>query len=294
MKLPIYLQNRLSRLKQPIGFLNTKQDKWLFILFPAIFSPLFLLYFQPFGVNNYDPNNTITLVLVLAVFSFGFTSAVVIGVNEFFLEPIFFMEKNWWQLIAWTAWTLLLASMITFLNYNYLGNWHDWYWSSFIDFIWNVSVMTLIPISMVYFFLYHKSLKPQYTNVEKTLYFQSENGKEQLAFFYQDILFLEAQDNYVAIFYLDGQEVRKKLIRSSLKKIQQRMKDTLLLRCHRSYIVNLLQVEQIRGNTHGLTLSLRIGTQIVPVSRQYVSKTKQAFKNIQSTGQLSPIMANRP
>ena len=93
----------------------------------------------------------------------------------------------------------------------------------------------------------------------------------------QRLLFLESQDNYVAIFFLEEQKIRKTLLRTSLKTIEQEVDRIPLQRCHRSYMVNLLQVERIKGNAHRLDLYLGEKVGIIPVSRRYVYSIRKAM-----------------
>lgn len=44
-----------------------------------------------------------------------------------------------------------------------------------------------------------------------------------------------------------------------------------LIRCHRSYIVNLLHIEKATGNARGMQLQLSYAKTRLPVSRSFVS-----------------------
>jgi DNA-binding LytR/AlgR family response regulator len=50
-----------------------------------------------------------------------------------------------------------------------------------------------------------------------------------------------------------------------------------IIRCHRSYIVNLENIENISGNLQGYQLNFKQYTEQVPVSRSYTKKIKSAI-----------------
>ncbi len=77
----------------------------LFALLIGVFLALFLLVFQPFGVNNFDPTFHISLEFALAVGAFGWWSrhggreripAAATGLRR--------LTRR--RLVAWLVWTL--------------------------------------------------------------------------------------------------------------------------------------------------------------------------------------------
>ncbi len=91
------------------------------------------------------------------------------------------------------------------------------------------------------------------------------------------ILFVNAMENYVAVHYTDGSQVRKELVRNTLRRLDSVL-SIPFFRCHRSFLVNLEQVERVEGNAQGLRLSLKTGTDIIPVSRKYLEDFRNYFQ----------------
>ncbi|MEO0734569.1 MAG: LytTR family DNA-binding domain-containing protein, partial [Bacteroidota bacterium] len=90
------------------------------------------------------------------------------------------------------------------------------------------------------------------------------------------LLFCESRQNYVRCVYLSEGEVREQTIRATLTGVAEQLRGSTLLRCHRSYLVNVEHIRQAQGNAQGLRLEL-IGTdEEVPVSRTYVSVLREA------------------
>ena len=84
------------------------------------------------------------------------------------------------------------------------------------------------------------------------------------------ILFCEARQNYVRVVYLSAGEVKDRTIRATLTDVADRLGRTAVMRCHRSYLVNVGHVTSARGNAQGLRLNLVGIEEEVPVSRAYV------------------------
>jgi DNA-binding LytR/AlgR family response regulator len=86
----------------------------------------------------------------------------------------------------------------------------------------------------------------------------------------------ESADNYVKIWYEEGSQLKMKMMRLTLKKLENIFKsDPLVLRCHRTYIANIHFVTAFSGNAQGLKLEISIAPDIlIPVSRTMVPAIK--------------------
>ena len=94
----------------------------------------------------------------------------------------------------------------------------------------------------------------------------------------KDLILLESADNYVSVHYQENDKVQKKLLRSTLTKLEEQITIPSIFRCHRSYMVNLNQLKQVEGNSRGLQLDLLDIQQTIPVSRKYVKAIQQRLK----------------
>jgi hypothetical protein len=265
-------------------YFDIARYQWLFALSIGVFLALFLLVFQPFGVNNLDPTFHISLEFALAVGAMGVLVTATVAANEFLLRPLVLRRLTRRLLIAWLAWTFLLIDTGVFLLYNWLGNWHDFHWSSYLDFIRDVSLLISLPVAGFLFYIRHEWLKSEYVQLRaihlagpalRLVHFSSDNGKDQVSVALDDLLYLESQDNYVAVTWMEGGARRASLIRSSLKSLEDALDEPLLQRCHRSFMVNLARVRGCQGNRHGLKLTLEGTDRPVPVSRAYTGAILQ-------------------
>jgi hypothetical protein len=99
--------------------------------------------------------------------------------------------------------------------------------------------------------------------------FIAENEKDKVALLAQQLLYIEAADNYSNIVFIENEKIKKQLIRSSLKRIESQVKFDFIVRCHRTFIVNLKNVKNVEGNAAGYRLSFDLENCFVPVSRNY-------------------------
>jgi hypothetical protein len=260
--------------------------KWIFVVSVGLFTTLFLLIFQPFGVSNFDPNFKLSLEFLLAIGSVGLVVSAALAINEFLLRPLLLKNPDRAQMIGWLAWVYVLVATVSFLQYNFLGNWHDMRWSSYFGFLRDICLLISFPVAGFIFFIRHESLKTRFVALqsiqlgapaEKLVHLTSENEKDNVSIALDQLLYLESQDNYVAVVHMDQGVRRGTLIRTSLKRLEAALDEPLLSRCHRSYIVNLHRVRACHGNRHGLKLSLEGADQPIPVSRSYTDSILRAL-----------------
>ena len=89
-----------------------------------------------------------------------------------------------------------------------------------------------------------------------------------------DIRWIEAQENYVRI--CTGKDSH--LLRETIGSLETRLDPNSFLRVHRSAIVNLHHVKEVKNESDGdATVVLKSGEQ-VPMSRSYRSKIQKLLK----------------
>ncbi|WP_296701393.1 LytTR family DNA-binding domain-containing protein [Algoriphagus sp.] len=260
-------------------FQLSKHEKFYAIIAISLFFSIFMIFFQPFGVNNYDPKESITAVFALIMISIGFYLGVLLIVNEFLIFPLFFKREIYrWQILIWLVWSNIYAATGLFLFYNLLGNWHDFRISSWLEFIFNFTALSFIPLTAIFFY---SRMKQMQELTETKVDFQlegksiinipSDNQNDINSYSLENILYLESEDNYVAIHFINKDILSKALIRSSLKKIDDLKLHPALIRCHRSFMINLVHLAQYDGNKQQGLITLKHIIEPIPVSKSYAS-----------------------
>lgn len=99
---------------------------------------------------------------------------------------------------------------------------------------------------------------------------------EHVTFEISDLLYLEAVGNYVKVCQLQGNEVHTNMLRATMKQMEDSLQAyPMIVRCHRAFMVNLGQVEQISFNSRAMQLVMRHSHDAIPVSRSNVNKLKE-------------------
>lgn len=118
-----------------------------------------------------------------------------------------------------------------------------------------------------------KSFSESYAN--KFIELISEKESDNFRIQVSEIVYLKSADNYVEIGYYDDGIVKKRMIRNTLRSIEQQLQEfNNFIRTHRTSIVNIQYIIKLNKNfnTHWLSLDNTIET--IPVSRQYLMAVK--------------------
>ncbi|MCI1648228.1 MAG: LytTR family transcriptional regulator DNA-binding domain-containing protein [Bacteroides sp.] len=103
--------------------------------------------------------------------------------------------------------------------------------------------------------------------------------KEQLAIEADDLMYVEADGNYVKVVYRKADGVGRKLLRCTMKQAEGTVVDCpFIIRCHRAFLVNIRWVVKVDGNSQGFRLSLQGCEEEVPVSRAYTDEVKSRIE----------------
>jgi len=96
-----------------------------------------------------------------------------------------------------------------------------------------------------------------------------------------DLLYIEAVGNYVKIYqHVDGQ-VCNVMLRATTKRMEEALQAyPMIVRCHRAFLVNLQQVEQIVSRSGTMQLHIRHCNESLPVSRSNMGQVKEAIKGV--------------
>lgn len=110
--------------------------------------------------------------------------------------------------------------------------------------------------------------------------FLDDSGALRLTVASENLYCIRSDDNYVDILYSDNKGLlRKYLLRSRLKSVEETCAGTSLVRCHRQFIVNLLKVKILRCSDAGYELELdNKELPPIPVSKTYAKSIAEKFR----------------
>ena len=96
-----------------------------------------------------------------------------------------------------------------------------------------------------------------------------------------NLLYIEAVGNYVKIYQLNDGQVRSDMLRATSKQMEEDLSAyPMVVRCHRAFLVNLQQVEQIVSRAGAMQLMIKHCHEALPVSRSNALQVKEAIKQL--------------
>ncbi len=94
-----------------------------------------------------------------------------------------------------------------------------------------------------------------------------------------DLLYIEAVGNYVKVCHLKEGKARTDMLRATSKQMEDELRRyPMIVRCHRAFLVNLQQVEQIISRSGSMQLVIKHSHDSLPVSRSNMAGVKEAIK----------------
>ena len=93
------------------------------------------------------------------------------------------------------------------------------------------------------------------------------------------LLFIEAVGNYVKVSHLRDGQVHTDMLRATMKQMEETLQGyPMIVRCHRAFLVNLGQVEQIVSHSGSTQLLIKHCHESLPVSRSNMAQVRAAIK----------------
>lgn len=124
----------------------------------------------------------------------------------------------------------------------------------------------------------NKKLKENKSTQEKIVYFNSDYQKDSLAIKVNLLLFIRSANNYIEIFWKEGETIKNQMVRLSLTNAEALLKEyRFILKCHRSYMVNVNYIDRIEGNSQGYKLFFQQISFPIPVSKNLVGKLQESL-----------------
>ena len=266
-------------------YLLTKQNQLMMVLFVSLFAVVFINIFKPFGSEDWMTKGKFTSTQYLA----WSTILVCMGMSIVAISRVImyhYGKKPTHKItilkyICWIIIELLLLSAaftILALITSYGGATRDPL-EIYKNAMENTVFILFIPylIGIMYLSYQDKSAKLR-TIMEENIgnkstsfiAFRDERGVLRLTVAKENLLYIESADNYISIWYLKNNQLKKQLLRMTLKELSVQLGETNVVRCHRSFMVNLDQVKVLRREKENMFIELGYqGVQEIPISKTY-------------------------
>jgi DNA-binding LytR/AlgR family response regulator len=271
-------------------YLTDRKNTVSFILFTAVFALIFINIYAPFGIDKWLDYTDVQLFFYSSI-------VILIGMLVIVISRILLFvvaRKRPIKYLTYAAWIageiVVLALVYALIQWFFIRVGNDFV-VMFRNSIRTTAYIILLPYLISWLYL---SFKDKYLTLEKIekknsslpmndvpetragvslsmVSFHDEKGVLKFSLKKEDLLYIEAADNYIIVHYLASRKPARYMIRTTLKRIEQNMPDTGLVRCHRSYIVNIDMVKFIRKEKEGLIIGFESPEDLtVPISKTYI------------------------
>lgn len=257
----------------------------------VVFLCLYLL--KPFGLARSGAGISVYIAFGLIT---GFV-ALIYQTSMVRIFPSIHQEENWTvgKEILHTGVLILLISFANYVYSIFLGG-TSWNFLNLLSFVWSTFLIGIVPIGLGIIIRQNHLLKKHQNEAarlsagagiatginEVELSSLDENDslqqpeisiydhQERLQFTCLPLEFYYAKsaDNYVECVYRVDGELKRLLVRCTMQKMTDLLSESpRVFRSHRSYLVNLDLVKEVKGNSQGYQLELQGLEETIPVSR---------------------------
>ncbi|MEQ9467548.1 MAG: LytTR family DNA-binding domain-containing protein [Ekhidna sp.] len=227
----------------------------------------FLVFIAPFDVSDLSFFIRMQITIVYGLIFF------LCYVISIFIQNMLFGISS--------KWSVKLELLIYLLLYLLAMPFTIWYYKSDIvngdysisRFILEQYIPILIIITPIMFLLRKLAAKSEkvISHEKGLITLKGENKTDILRLKSESIISANSSDNYVEVCYLDQGELKKKLLRTTLKKVESEC--DFLVRTHRSFLFNPNHfIEWISKDI------LRLTQIEIPVSKQYKDRINQLIR----------------
>ncbi len=255
----------------------------------GVFIFLFLFIFQPFGISELEVNK------LSYTASFGLVTLIVMFLGEIFESKIIKRKKteNKLREIIIDFWIVIPIACANWFVANLWGYKTNF---GFLIMLFITLIIGIIPFAIMYLFMERKRYRESYFELSEKMHQNqvkekkepenieiiSENIGEKITFKSNELLYVKAEGNYALFCCLQNERTIKKLMRISLNKIMEQIElqeQTSFIRNHKSYIVNLDNVDKVVGNSKQYNFHIKHTDLFIPVSRTFSKEIIEKIRN---------------
>jgi len=273
--------------KEIPDYLTSRKNIVALVVFTAVFALIFINVYAPFEVKSQLDVNKIQLFLYSSLVILTGMLVIVISRIIMFLYSRF-KSLNYWQYAIWVLGEILSMAFVYAIFVRFILQ----YQRDFIDImtasIKNTSLVLLLPYTIIWLYLSWRENAVKLdkfsdeglagSTPSKMIPFHDEKGTMRISIIQDDLVYLSSADNYVTLHYVSGSKMSKFLIRNSLKNYEELFRPLHIIRCHRSFMVNVAKVKIIRKEKDGFHLELDAPSPtLLPVSAKYFTNIMEVL-----------------
>ena len=273
----------LKFLNKPYPFNDDLRYNAKIILFISLGILAFILLFRPINIKEFTSREIFYLVTGIAISTF-----LVLSLNLLIIPSLIpkAFHANVWTIkreIFWNLWILLAISGSDFLFYTKLLGVID---INFYDIV-KIVLLGLLPVAVLITInqtrllrlhlktaqLLNEKLSAARNKTERFIDFNSDYKKDNLRIKPSALILIKSADNYVEVFYRSEGIIKRQMVRTSLTRVEENLREfDSIIKCHRTFIVNVDYITEVRGNSQGFKLYFEDIDFPALVSQQYIKE----------------------
>lgn len=242
----------------------------------TFFFLVFLAVYNPFNLDNildmdeglYSFNVSIMTAIVLVVLG-G------LGTAFHFLKRF---KVTWAHYIVWSMGEVFVVAVFISMFIHLMLQGEYPYFTVLIRSVGHCYAILIYPyviLALSYnigaYHIREKKMKAKVAYDDSLIRFYDEHQQVKFIIAQSAVLYINADENYVIIYYQEGSRTKKYVLRTSMRSLEDTAGKHGLVRCQRSYYVNPAHVKILRKDVGGFIFAdLDVeGLQSIPVSKRY-------------------------
>lgn len=286
----------LQFLKSPYPYYFKGKSYWMIAIILFSMSLFFNYLFEPFEVNRSEHYYNFFWISFAHSFTALLIYFIYFGISGFFIQ-----EDTWkiWKEILLIIGFFFLVGIGQFLIRDLIyDNNLNWSWGYLLEEIRNTFLvgtlfwMILLPLNFYRLYREHLNTAKHYKQKQPlqgksfeqiNISILTSQRSDDFTLNVKDLLFVKSEGNYLE-FWLEDEQMPKKLIkRMTLKDLDSQLKDfPFFVKTHRSFLVNIHQVRDVKGNAQGYQLYFDKVPDPIPVARGNLATFERRMEGIPS------------
>ena len=234
-------------LRQPFNLLDTLVARLKLVIFCGVFGCLFLIIFQPFNLNLGFSKVNAPISIIFAFFTIA--GMVALSLTQFAFRSLF--NVNLTTRLSFLMWSFVEFFFIALAVHMVDVIMLDLSFFDVNEFFLNLKHTSLVVVLPYFLGILLLHVQEQLEVVQEltvkinksarnndNVTINDEKGKAAMNIAVRNIVYFKSEDNYILLYYKQDQELKKELIRTNLKKLEQELDLPNLVRIHRSYMIN--------------------------------------------------------
>jgi len=266
-------------------YLLTKQNQTTMVLFVSIFAIIFINIFKPFGSEEWMTKGKFTATQYLLWSTILVTMGMsIVAISRVIMYHYSKKPTQNITIFSYALWVVvelaLLSGAFTILALitSYGGDERDPF-EIYKNALSNTFFILFIPYIIYIMYLSYQDKNAKLRTIMEEnignkatsfISFHDDRGILQLTVAKENLLYIESADNYISIWYLKNGQLKKQLVRTTLKETSNQLADTSVVRTHRSFMINIDKIKVLRREKENLFIELDYpGLKDIPVSKTY-------------------------